>query len=471
MLRQIISKLANSLRRTAQGCRDHVLVKIDSSTKGEFVAARPIQAVTYALILFSLSLIAWVFLTDVDRVVSAQGMIITSQPKYVLRPLNKSIIREINVKVGQVVKRGDVLVVLDPTSSDADVKKLSEKFEAYQAKVAKLESHTGSQEFSYEGKSFSDWKLQNSSFNAEKLQYESKIKEYDEKISRLQSYLKDLAEKELLLNEQIAVAEDVFKMWDELVNKHDFGSKTNYYKAKTDLLSLRTQLSDNKAESGKSAHERNSMLSEKKSYEKEWESKRLEDLISAMKDMRETEQELIKAQTENRMVMLSAHEDAVVLELSDISSGSVVTPSDSLIKMIPLNSPLSVEVRIGATDIAHVAAGQEVIIKLDSLPFQRFGQLTGKVSTISRDSFSSDESSQSPQSGASNSSKKSTTREPAHYLARIDIVQSQIKGAPESFRLLPGMSCSVDIKVGKRPISEFILFPLQRAFKESLREP
>jgi hemolysin D len=451
--------------------RDRLLRRLDASRIGAVVAAHPLRSITYVLIAMTIFTASWLLFTEVDRVVVGRGTVITSEPKYIVRALNKSVIRSINVKAGTVIKKGELIVTLDPTTSDADVKKLAEKFESFQAKTTKIEAHLTGRPYVSASSRFDDWELQNESYNAERKQFEHKRREFDDKIFRLKSYIQELASKQKIVGEQIAVAAQMLEMWDELVNKNNFGSRTNYLKAQNDLLQLRGQLADSKAEATKVTYERSALISEKLAFVKEWESKRLDELASTRRDMRETQQDLIKAETENRMVTLTAHEDAVILEVADISEGSVVTPSDALVKLISLRSPLSIEAKIDAQDIAHVSVGQGVEIKLDSLPYQRFGVLFGEILSVSRDSFSTADTLLSGKSEKGNTRAGSDKADAPYYLVRIAITTSGLRGLPETFRLIPGLTSIVDIKVGKRPVSEFLLFPLQKALNEAMREP
>jgi len=50
--------------------------------------------------------------------------LITTRPNLVVQPLETSVIREIHVRAGDVVNRGDVLATLDPTFSQADLDQL-----------------------------------------------------------------------------------------------------------------------------------------------------------------------------------------------------------------------------------------------------------------------------------------------------------------------------------------------------------
>ena len=96
-------------------------------------------------------------------------------------------------------------------------------------------------------------------------------------------------------------------------------------------------------------------------------------------------------------------------------------------------------------------------IKLDAFPFQKHSALDGKVRTISEDAFRRD-------SGAPGALD-------AYYLSRIAYGDSKLKKMPDKARLLPGMTLSAEIVVGKRSVMSYLIWPLTKAMNESIREP
>ena len=58
------------------------------------------------------------------------------------------------------------------------------------------------------------------------------------------------------------------------------------------------------------------------------------------------------------------------------------------------------------------------------------------------------------------------------YKARIRLEDSVVlDDVPENFRLMPGMTTTAEIKVGRRRVIEYFLYPLLRYQSESIREP
>jgi hemolysin D len=149
--------------------------------------------------------------------------------------------------------------------------------------------------------------------------------------------------------------------------------------------------------------------------------------------------------------------DAIVLEVAQHSVGSVMKEAEQLYTLVPLASPLEAEVSVEGLDVGHVETGAEARLKLEAWPFQKHGTLSGKVRTVSDDTFAPDP-------------KKDGQQHP-YYKARVEVTATDLRDVPRSFRLIPGMAVTAEIKAGERTILSYFLYPLLRGLDESIREP
>src|SRR5262249_53884510 len=96
-------------------------------------------------------------------------------------------------------------------------------------------------------------------------------------------------------------------------------------------------------------------------------------------------------------------------------------------------------------------------IKLDAYPFQKHGTLEGRVRTLSEDAFTDkDDKEKAGQ---------------AFYRSRIVLRSHELRAVPDTFRLIPGMTVTAEIKAGDRTVLSYFLYPLRRGLDESIREP
>ena len=59
----------------------------------------------------------------------------------------------------------------------------------------------------------------------------------------------------------------------------------------------------------------------------------------------------------------------------------------------------------------------------------------------------------------------------AYYVSRIDLGASRLKNMDRHARLLPGMTLTAEIVVGKRTVLSYLLWPLTKGLNEAIREP
>ena len=79
------------------------------------------RATLYVLVALLLAAATWASFAKVDRIVVGRGKLITTTPTIVVQPLEPSMIRSIDVQVGQIVKKGARLATFDPTFASSDL--------------------------------------------------------------------------------------------------------------------------------------------------------------------------------------------------------------------------------------------------------------------------------------------------------------------------------------------------------------
>jgi len=101
--------------------------------------APPRQRITLWLLVGLLATITiGLTVSKVDIVISANGKLATTDSQIVVQPLETSIVRSVDVKVGQKVRKGALLATLDPTFTQADESELTTKLRGLQAAYDRL---------------------------------------------------------------------------------------------------------------------------------------------------------------------------------------------------------------------------------------------------------------------------------------------------------------------------------------------
>ena len=405
-----------------------------------------------AVVLF----IAYASFSEIDQVVVAQGRLINPMPNVVVQPLETSIVQTVDVKVGQVVKKGDQLATLDATFAQADESDIKFRLSSLETQILGLEAELSGESASLKTPSNADEKLQTQLLAERRASYKAQLLRLNETLSKLRAQLATNKSDQLLVLSRLKSIKDIEAMQDKMVAQK--------YSAPLQLLEAqqRTQEVERELELARSKEqelrrELSAYEAEKLAFEKNWRQKAMEEMLSATRERDTLLQQLQKADRRRGLVTLLAPQDAVVLEIAKLSPGSVVQGAETFFTLVPLNTKLEAEVQINSVDVGYIKDGDAVHIKLDAFPFQRHGTLDGNVRSISQDAFKRDVSAKGGLD--------------AYYLGRVKFEGSGLRNMLDSARLMPGMTLSAEIVVGKRTIMSYIAWPITKGLNEAIREP
>lgn len=406
----------------------------------------------YALLAFIVVAIAWAALSLVDQVVVARGKLITTASNIVVQPLETSIVRSIDVRAGDIVRKGDRLGTLDQTFTEADAEQLRTRIDSLGAQARRLQAEIEGQMYKPPASATPDEKLQEIIASKRQQQYDARTDAFDKQIARAEAGTRTKRADQTALNARLTVAREVETMRGALFAK-EVGSRLQQLEAQSMRLQIERDLQLSANEILELQQEIARTRAEREAFIQDWRQKTAEELVSARRDLDGAERQLDKAKRRNALVDLMAPADAIVLEVAQRSVGSVLREAEPLFTLVPIDVPIEAEVSIDARDIGLVRAEAPVRIKLDAYPFQKHGTLEGTVRTITEDSFTEKESAQT------------------FYRARVTLTSTTLRSVLDSYRLIPGMTVSAEIKSGERSVLSYFLYPLIRGLDESIREP
>lgn len=441
---------------------DKLIASFQSDTQEIENEAEPpiLRAMVWVMGALIISAITWASFARLDRVVSASGTVQTTVPTVLVQPLETSIIKELKVEVGQVVRAGQVLARLDPTFVQADVEQLRARLANLNAQVLRLEAEMDDRILPQPTPDASpEVLLQYGIWQERRAQYRAQIQTYEERISATLAQIRSREEEQVALRDRMRVMGEIESMRSKLVVS-ETGSRLNLLLATDNRLEVGRNLSVVINGLQEAQHTLNALRSERDVYQRDWRNRALAELVNARNDQASTNEQLVKARKRGELVMMEAPVDAIVLERAQRSIGSVIQAAEPLFTLVPLNAPLEVEAKVDARDIGFIQVGDPVHIKLDAYNFLEHGMLEGELRTISEDSFQNDKNS----AAATNSG-------PSFYKARVRITQNSLRNIPDNFRLIPGLTLTAEIKVGSRSVMSYLLRPIMRGLGEAMREP
>ncbi|KIM00740.1 HlyD family secretion protein [Paramagnetospirillum magnetotacticum MS-1] len=407
-----------------------------------------------AAIVFS---VLWASLAEVDRVVTAEGRLITTAGKMVVQPLETGVVRSIRVKVGQPVRQGEVLATLDATFTEADANTSRNSLVSLDAQLLRLEAELSGQmpqSFSPDARENA---LQADLLRRRQAEIKANLAAIDGEIGALSAELNTNLRDQKDAEKALRIAREVEDMRRRLVEK-DAGSKLQLLEAQNRVFAAERDI-NHSANTAQQVSQRLAAAREKRiAYLSETQSKATQEVQSVRRERDKVSEDLKKQDRRSSLVTLTAPVDAVILEVAPRSVGSVASQAEPLITMIPLDAPLEAEVDIPTLDVALLRTGDSARIKLEALPYQRHGILEGRVDVVSGDVLKAEKSGPMGQQASV-------------YRARLALLTRELRNVPPDFRLIPGMAVTAEIKIGTRRVITYFIYPLFRALDESFREP
>ena len=431
----------------------------------------------YTVIAFMLAAVAWAYFSKVDRIVSAQGQLITVEPAVVIDTSVTASVRSMLAEFGDTVMAGDLLATLDPTYSEADLVQLNSKVAGLTALTDRLAAEREGRKFDVDPDAADPPLLmQYRVFLERQNEYQAKLREFDAQKTKLTVQ----KQANLVAIDQNREAYRDYREYQKTIEiLVERGSKSE-----EDRLSRRLQTSQAKMTYYETVNRDKELdaeiaaaLTQREAFIAGWKAKTVSELVEATQEKTATQQELAKAIRTNEQVELRVPNDEpgkefFVFEVSDVTVGSVSRPGEPLYRLIPLDVPYEAEVEISGRDIAMInesdaipdiaealPPGSEVRVKLDSFPYQKHGTISGQIRKISEGSFEKQGPGGQP-SGVT------------MYKARVRLLNPDaLENVSKNFRLMPGMTVTAEIKVGNRRVIEYFLYPLLRYLDQAVREP
>ncbi len=390
------------------------------------------------------------FVTDIT--ISTRGRITTTLPKVEVQAQDSATVRAIQVTAGSKVREGDVLVELDPTLKGVDYNKLMADLGAAQMLLERLElEKVGGTAAA--GEALKD-PLQRDLFL-------TRFQEYQSKTATLQlNILKSTsAYHQAELNLEVArldmeSAEHARAKTARLVEEkimHAVALKEAGFNV--DKARVRLRKSEADLETAVQDHQVRQL--DLDGYRSGRLSGLNQEVSQARQKLASLREDKIKMDRSRENSTIKAPVSGTVLELNSLFVGALVQPGRPVLTLVPSEGTLLVELDIDPKQISNILVGNKVSLKLDALPYQKYGGLEGEIDLISEDTVD-----------------KSIMGHPGtYYRARAKITADQLRDKPKHFHLMPGMQLNADIRVGHRVLITYFLYPVIRTLQTSFTEP
>ncbi len=414
------------------------------------------RAILWTILAVFTTAVLWAYFGWIDIVATAQGKIIPSGHSKVIQPViqqfETGLVRAIHVQDGQVVKQGDVLIELDPTQNRADRDRALNEYRAAMVEAARLRALIAGKP-TFEAPPDGDpqyIRLQQQLLRDQLAEYQARVEAARHLIDQRLAALAQTHENLRRLEATVPIEAERAAAYKQLL-ENQFVSKMDYLQFEEQRIDKAQELAGQRK---KLVQDRAALAEAEKHYRalvSEFQQTKQAELSATETKAASLAQEVVKAGQRTDLQRLISPIDGVVQQLAVHTLGGVVTPAQPLMVIVPQDHPVEVEAQVENKDVGFVKEDQPVEIKVETFPFTLYGTIPGKVLSVSDDAAS-------------------VEHVGLVYPTRVSLDRATIQVDGRLVHLSPGMAVTVEIKTGQRRVIEYLLSPLLKAVKESLRE-
>lgn len=381
-----------------------------------------------ALILFTF---LWLFLGKADVVVSARGKVIPDGEIKIIQPLETGVIKKILVKEGDFVKKGQTLIEINSSTTEPHLISLKSNLDYINLERRRLRAVSM-------GKSFGEINTQSE---------ETQNSLYKESLLDLRSQLQAKRKEIQGIDEEI---NNYRRQLSINSAKEQRMNKVSDIIAKNDLDKVKSENTEYRSKIKELRHQRSKAQEEANYIQSNFRTQNLNELADRDKKATELDANIKEIEFRKNQQNIVSPVDGYVNTLLVHTTGGVVTPAEKLISVVPLNADLIVKATVMNKDIGFIKEGMPVLVKIDTFDFQKYGMIKGKVKKVSKDSI--EDQKLGP-----------------IYDVYITPLNKTLMVEGKETPISTGMSLTAEIKVNKRRIIEFFIYPMIKYWNQAIQ--
>ena len=432
---------------------DHEFINSLSAAIAEQTPKRMKWALYFWILAVTL-FILWASFTQIDEITRGSGKVVPSGENQVVQNLEGGIVKDILVKVGDIVEKGQPLLKIDNRKSMAQRDSTHIKELELKAKMTRLRAESEGKQFivdyEFEKKIPELVHNERSLFLSRQKQINAKIRSLEDQKKQKENSLKETIQKIIHLQRSTVLIDEEVKMMKPMIAQ-GVKSKVAFMKLQREQSTIQEEYSSAQNSIPRieaSISEVNNNIEEAEIEFKNQAKKELNEVTAEVMRVKKSA-EALGDQVERTMVRSPSK--GIIQKIFLHTVGGVVKPGEDLVEIVPTDDSLWLEVKIKPSDIAFVYPTQKTVVKVSAYDFAIYGSLAGEVVHISADTTED-------------------KKENAFYTIHIKTDKTYLGTEAKPLKIIPGMMVNVDILTGKKSVMDYILKPILKAKQYTFTE-
>lgn len=406
----------------------------------------------------------WSATAPVAGAVIASGTFVVTGQNKIIQHLEGGIIKEILVKEGDVVEKGETLIRLDETATEANLRRLILRHVRLQAMEARLNAEARGQEKMelpdavtalasdpdvkpiIEGQLLA-FQTRKSKFDSEIVVLKRGIDALKARIDGGKTQFQAVADQQDIYSEEVGAKQKLLKKG---------------YVAKTEILKIIRAQANLRGESGRlladiGDSEQRIARAEAQIQQAFYEMAQtaIEELHRVSAEIDDVREQIRAARDVLNRLNIEAPVRGVVVRLQYHTAGGVIEGGKSVMEILPMLDDLIIQVQVQPKDIANVRIGQKAMVRLSGLNQRTTPMLAGDVVYVSADALPNE--------------LRGTKSLSDIYIARIKLAPHEVARVKD-FSPTSGMPAEIYIRTLDRTFLDYLLEPIKNSMSRAFRE-
>ena len=406
----------------------------------------------------------WGNTAPIAGAVVASGVFVATGQNKIIQHLEGGVIRDIHVREGDAVEQGQLLIELDSTTANTELRRLFLRRVRLTAIDARLQAEMREQEtivFPEELTSFDGSEVKEI-LESQKLTFTARRNNMNSDIAGINESINALNERIQGSKIQLEGVRRQIKFIEEEIETKQYLLQTGLVR-KPELLVLQRTQANLEGEVGRIMGDIGDAKERIAKAVEQINGVRKAAIKTAVEQMHEVRGELVDVRERMQSakgvldrVRITAPVKGVVVKLRYHTQGGVIEAGKNIMEILPLKDELIIEARVRPQDIDSVKHGQHATVRLTALNQRITPMISGEVIYLSADTLADERKSQ--QVGPTDI-----------YIVRVKLNNAEA-AAVHGFSPTPGMPAEVYIKTSERTFFQYVVKPIHDSMLRAFRE-
>jgi len=409
----------------------------------------------------------WAAVAPLEGAVVVSGSFVATGQNKQVQHLEGGLVRDVLVREGQLVRAGQPLLRLDPTATEARLRRLvlrrhrlvilkarleaEAKGEAHFARPASADVTEGGDEAVIYARQVIELEARRAKIAGEEAVLRREIAGLQESITGYQAQARATEERLDLFGQELKDKSELLER--QLVRRTEVLALR---RAEAGLAGELASLQARAADARERVSRAEQQIAQLGSAALQ---KSLEELRATETELDDVNEQIRAARDVMDRIEIRSPVAGIVVRLLHNTKGGVVAAGAAVLELLPVDDELIIEARLNPSEVVHVREGRDAMVRLTALNQRLTPMIDGKVVYVSADTVSQREA-----LGPEDKSRRDM------FVVRVQLDERSARSKVENFRPTPGMPADVFIKTDERTFLEYILKPLSDTFVRAFRE-